>query len=61
MLFRADERVNRPAPTTPERKPGDDGGPSRPDVKRPDTGDLLKRMKRVDPDAARRYRQRSGQ
>ena len=42
-------------------KEGDGGGPNKPDVKRPDTNDLLKRMKRVDPDAARRYRQRSGQ
>ena len=42
-------------------KDGDGGGPGKPDVQRPDTSDLLKRMKRVDPDAARRYRQRSGE
>jgi hypothetical protein len=62
MTIRAEER--RQVPTTPAdplRKGGDDGGPNKPDVKRPDTSDLLKRMKRVDPDAARRYRQRSGQ
>ena len=35
--------------------------PAKPDVQRPDTSDLLKRMKRVDPDAARKYRQRSGE
>ena len=60
--FRAEERRQTPTlPTDPLRKDGDGGGPGKPDVKRPDTSDLLKRMKRVDPDAARRYRQRSGQ
>ena len=63
MIITAEER--RQAPTTPIdplRKDGDGGGgPGKPDVKRPDTSDLLKRMKRVDPDAARRYRQRSGE
>ena len=61
MIIRAEERTTRPMPVAPERKEGDGGGPSKPDVKRPDTNDLLKRMKRVDPDAARRYRQRSGE
>ena len=61
MIARAEERTTRPAPLDPLRREGGDGGPSKPDVKRPDTGDLLKRMKRVDPDAARRYRQRSGE
>ena len=62
MNIRVEER--RQAPTTPSdplRKGGDDSGPNKPDVQRPDTSDLLKRMKRVDPDSARRYRQRSGQ
>lgn len=61
MITRMEERTTRPTPVTPERKEGDGGGPGKPDVKRPDTGDLLKRMRRVDPDAARRYRQRSGE
>lgn len=61
MFTRAQERITRPMPAEPLRKEGDGGGPGKPDVKRPDTGDLLKRMKRVDPDAARRYRQRSGE
>lgn len=61
MIARAEERITRPNPVGPERKEGDSGGPNKPDVKRPDTSDLLKRMKRVDPDAARRYRQRSGE
>jgi hypothetical protein len=54
----------RTHPTDPvERKPGDggDGGPTKPKVDRPDTQDLLKRMRRVDPNQARRYRQRTGQ
>jgi hypothetical protein len=62
MIFRAEERRQMPTlPMEPGRKEGDSGGPGKPDVKRPDTSDLLKRMKRVDPDAARRYRQRSGE
>jgi hypothetical protein len=52
-------------PVTPEpweRKPGDDeGGPKRPKVERPDTNDLLRRMRRVDPNQSRRYRQRTGE
>ncbi len=61
-IFRGEERRQMPTvPTDPLRKGGEDGGPGKPDVKRPDTSDLLKRMKRVDPDSARRYRQRSGQ
>lgn len=60
MITRIEERITRPMPVVPERKEGD-GGPGKPDVKRPDTHDLLKRMKRIDPDTARRYRQRSGE
>ena len=61
-LFRMEERRQMPIlPTEPARKEGAGGGPQKPDVKRPDTSDLLRRMKRVDPDAARRYRQRSGE
>ncbi|MBV9849440.1 MAG: ubiquitin-like protein UBact [Armatimonadetes bacterium] len=57
-----DDRATRPAgPVDPLHKEGDESGPSKPDVQRPDRSDLLKRMKRVDPDQARRYRQRSGQ
>jgi hypothetical protein len=46
----------------PERKLGDEGGPAKPDVKRPEgPNELLRRMKNVDPDQAKKYRQRSGQ
>ncbi len=55
------ERRTRPI-APPDRKSGDeDGGPARPDVDRPDTQDLLRRMRRVDPNQARRYRQRTGE
>jgi hypothetical protein len=54
------ERIQRPNPE-PFTRPGDDSGPRAPDVKRPDPSDLLRRMRRVDPDQAKRYRQRSGQ
>ncbi|MBI1755539.1 MAG: ubiquitin-like protein UBact [Fimbriimonas ginsengisoli] len=55
------DRLTRPL-TEPARKGGDETGPSRPDVRKPEGGnELLKRMKRVDPDQAKRYRQRSGQ
>ena len=60
-LITGQERVPRPAPSEPFTRPGDESGPKAPDVKRPDPGDLLKRMRRVDPDQARRYRQRSGE
>ena len=60
----AEIRDRKPAPSEPwERKPGDDegGGPKRPKVERPDTNDLLRRMRRVDPNQSRRYRQRTGE
>ena len=58
-----DETMRRPLPSEPLQKPGgdDSSGPSKPKVSRPDTRQLLDRMKRVDPDQAKRYRQRSGQ
>ncbi len=61
--FRVEERRQLPtAPADPLRKaPGDGDGPKAPDVKRPDTRRLLERMRRVDPEQARRYRQRSGE
>jgi hypothetical protein len=42
--------------------PGSGGdGPSSPKVEKPNTEELLKRMRKVDPDQAKRYRQRTGQ
>jgi len=56
------ERIHRPTSPAPwERKETDEGGPQRPDVSTPDTKELLKKMRRVDPNQAKRYRQRTGQ
>jgi hypothetical protein len=59
--FKGEERIQRPTPQEPFTRPGGDDGPKAPNVRRPDPGDLLKRMRRVDPEQARRYRQRSGE
>jgi hypothetical protein len=46
----------------PPASPGGGGdGPNAPQVDKPNVDDLLKRMRKVDPDQARRYRQRTGQ
>lgn len=61
-LTRVDDRLTRPvSPTEPARREGDGDGPSKPDVKRPESRNLMDRMKRVDPRLGRNYRQRSGQ
>jgi hypothetical protein len=39
----------------------DDGGPKAPNVSKPDTSNLLKRLRSIDPDQSRKFRQRSGQ
>ena len=60
-VFQYRDRAPRPV------KPSDSGddpveeGPQRPKVERPDSGDILKRMRKVDPNQARRYRQRTGE
>ena len=57
------EGVGWPRPTGgggPD-SPAPGGGPSAPKVDRPNVDDLLKRMRKVDPDQAKRYRQRTGQ
>lgn len=55
-------RERAPRPTKPLDDGGEpDAGPRRPKVERPSTDDILKRMRRVDPNQARRYRQRTGQ
>ena len=61
-ILNAEDRLTRPATPEPQKKLGDEGGPSKPDVKRPGgDNELMRRMKKVDPDQAKRYRQRSGQ
>ena len=61
IAFAEDDRLTKPSQPDLGRK-GDETGPNKPDIKRPDGGnELLKRMKKVDPDQAKKYRQRSGQ
>src|SRR5436309_14312906 len=56
------ERIQKPLDPVPwGPKQGDGGGPRSPDVSRPDTKDLLKKMRNVDPNQSKRYRQRTGQ
>ncbi|MBC8233255.1 ubiquitin-like protein UBact [bacterium] len=55
-------RDRKPKPTEPwDKQKQDEDGPKRPDVDKPDTRDLLRRMRRVDPNQSRRYRQRTGE
>ena len=60
-IFEFTERKGRP--TRPMDGGENDGeeGPRRPKVERPGRDDLLRRMRKVDPNQARRYRQRTGQ
>lgn len=72
-IFAMDNRIPRieqielrdriPRPTKPMDDGGgeSDDGPRRPKVERPGGDDILKRMKKVDPNQARRYRQRTGE
>jgi hypothetical protein len=56
------ERIQKPVEPAPwGPKQGDSGGPRSPDVSRPDTKDLLKKMRKVDPNQSKRYRQRTGE
>ncbi len=55
------ERAPRPTKPIDDNDDAPDTGPRRPRVERPSTDDILKRMRRVDPNQARRYRQRTGQ
>lgn len=62
MIIQAEDRLTKPRTTEPARKLGDESGPGKPEVRKPDGGnELLRRMKKVDPDQAKKYRQRSGQ
>ena len=55
------ERTQKPPVPWGPKQGGDDGGPKAPDFSRPNTEELLKKMRRVDPNQAKRYRQRTGQ
>lgn len=54
------DQAQKNRPMTPSPSGGGDG-PSSPKVEKPNTEELLKRMRKVDPDQAKRYRQRTGQ
>ena len=60
-IARFEERIPRPAPPQPRQGGPGEGGPKQPEIGRPNSKDLLERMRRVDPNQARRYRQRSGE
>lgn len=55
------DRIQKPQPTVPPAGGGGGDGPRSPQVEKPNTEELLKRMRKVDPDQAKRYRQRTGQ
>jgi hypothetical protein len=62
VTFFMPERTERPvAPVPWGPQQGDGGGPKSPDISKPDTRDLLKKMRKVDPNQSKRYRQRTGQ
>jgi hypothetical protein len=53
--------IQRPRVVPPAPGGGGGDGPKEPKVEKPNTEDLLKRMRKVDPEQAKRYRQRTGQ
>lgn len=56
------DRRQQERPMEPKRKLGDEDGPTKPDIGKPKApNELFKRMKNVDKDQAKKYRQRSGQ
>ena len=59
----SDEQDNPTGPPPADGPPSRDDpkGPTVPPVPRPGREDLRRRMKRVDPTLARRYRQKAGQ
>ncbi len=57
---RMPDQAQKNRPIAPSGGGGGEG-PSAPKVDKPSTEELLKRMRKVDPDQARRYRQRTGQ
>ena len=57
--FERKERPLDPGPRPP--KPSEEGGPTRPESNSPSKDNIMKRMKKVDPKQAERYRQRTGE
>jgi len=54
------DQAQKKRPVAPGSGGGGEGH-SAPKVEKPNTEDLLRRMRKVDPDQAKRYRQRTGQ
>lgn len=54
------DQAQKTRPTAPGSGGGPDG-PAAPKVDKPNVEELLKRMRKVDPEQAKRYRQRTGQ
>jgi hypothetical protein len=63
MMYRMmpERREGPVAPMPKSPSPEEGGGPRRPDTSSPDKDNLLKRMRKVDPKQAERYRQRTGE
>jgi len=55
------QRRSLPVRPMPGEGGGEGPGPKRPDIQRPDTQRILERMRRVDPEQSKRYRQRTGE
>ncbi|MDH5498501.1 MAG: ubiquitin-like protein UBact [Nitrospira sp.] len=56
------ERREGPVDPMPKSPPPEEGGgPRRPEPGSPDKDNLMKRMRKVDPKQAERYRQRTGE
>lgn len=55
------DQAQKTRPVAPGSPGGGGDGPGAPKVDKPNVEDLLKRMKKVDPDQAKRYRQRTGE
>ena len=55
------DQTQKTRPVAQGGQGGGGDGPSAPKVDKPNVDELLKRMRKVDPDQARRYRQRTGQ
>jgi hypothetical protein len=62
MNFDDQQQQRRPDDSNPFGKKEDSSsGPITPKTGKPPTKDLLERMRKIEPERARRYRQRSGQ
>ncbi len=55
------DQSQKTRPVAPGSPGGGGDGPKEPKVDKPNVEELLKRMRKVDPDQAKRYRQRTGE